>query len=79
MAVDTDVNIPAKERGGASPLRRFFAPVFLPIRRIFGHYLFSSITRRILFLNLAALALLMSGILYLNQFRDGLIDARVES
>lgn len=79
MAVDTDVNIPAKERGGASPLRRFFAPVFVRIRRIFGHYLFSSITRRILFLNLAALALLMSGILYLNQFRDGLIDARVES
>ncbi len=30
-------------------------------------------------MNLAALALLMSGILYLNQFRDGLIDARVES
>lgn len=79
MAVDTDVDIPVKERSGDSPLRRFFAPVFLGVRRIFGHYLFSSITRRILFLNLAALALLMSGILYLNQFRDGLIDARVES
>jgi len=79
MAVDTDVDIPVKERSGASALRRFLAPVFLRARRIFGHYLFSSITRRILFLNLAALALLMSGILYLNQFRDGLIDARVES
>src|SRR5690606_32878672 len=44
-----------------------------------GHYLFSSLTRRILFLNLAALAVMVTGILYLNQFRDGLIDARVES
>ncbi|NER81638.1 MAG: histidine kinase, partial [Leptolyngbya sp. SIO1D8] len=49
------------------------------LRRLFGRHLFSSITRRILILNLAALGLLMSGILYLNQFRDGLIDARVES
>ena len=50
-----------------------------PFRRLLGHYVFSSLTRRILFLNLAALAVLVSGILYLNQFRDGLIDARVES
>ena len=40
---------------------------------------FSSLTRRIVFLNLTALAVLLSGILYLNQFREGLIDARVES
>jgi two-component system sensor histidine kinase ChvG len=40
---------------------------------------FSSLTKRIVFLNLAALAVLLSGILYLNQFRGGLIDARVES
>nr|WP_255561815.1 sensor histidine kinase [Pseudohoeflea sp. DP4N28-3] len=49
------------------------------IRRIFGHVLFSSLTRRILSLNLLALFVLVSGILYLNQFREGLIDARVES
>lgn len=79
MAVDTDTNSTANARSTLSPLRRFFAPLFRNIRRIFGHYLFSSITRRILFLNVAALALLMSGILYLNQFREGLIDARVES
>ena len=42
-------------------------------------HVFSSLTRRILFLNLAALVVLVAGILYLNQFRDGLIDARVES
>jgi hypothetical protein len=43
------------------------------------HFIFSSLTHRILFLNLAALGVLMSGILYINQFREGLIDARVES
>lgn len=39
----------------------------------------SSLTRRILMLNLAALVALVGGILYLNQFRAGLIDARVDS
>jgi len=48
-------------------------------QRFLGHYIFSSLTRRILFLNLAALCVLVVGILYLNQFRDGLIEARVES
>ncbi|MGU3574056.1 stimulus-sensing domain-containing protein [Brucellaceae bacterium C25G] len=56
-------------------LRRLLAPV----RKVLGNYLFSSLTRRILFLNLAALAVLVSGILYMNQFRDGLVDAKVES
>ncbi len=40
---------------------------------------FSSLTRRIVFLNLAGLVALVSGVLYLSQFRAGLIDARVES
>jgi two-component system, OmpR family, sensor histidine kinase ChvG len=40
---------------------------------------FSSLLRRILVLNLAALVVLLTGILYMNQFREGLIDARVES
>ncbi len=40
---------------------------------------FSSLTRRIVILNLVALALLVIGILYLNQFRAGLIDAKVQS
>jgi two-component system sensor histidine kinase ChvG len=47
--------------------------------RTLRHAFFSSLTRRIVSLNLAALAVLLSGILYLNQFREGLIDARVES
>ncbi|MFD1332631.1 stimulus-sensing domain-containing protein [Methylopila musalis] len=40
---------------------------------------FSSLTRRIVVLNLAGLLALASGILYLNQFRAGLIEARVQS
>ena len=40
---------------------------------------FTSLTRRIVILNLAALIVLVSGILFLNQFRAGLIDARVSS
>jgi two-component system sensor histidine kinase ChvG len=40
---------------------------------------FSSLTRRILFLNVAGLLALVVGILYLSQFRAGLIDARIQS
>jgi two-component system, OmpR family, sensor histidine kinase ChvG len=47
--------------------------------QLFRFIFFSSLTRRIVVLNLTALAVLLSGILYLNQFREGLIDARVES
>jgi two-component system, OmpR family, sensor histidine kinase ChvG len=46
---------------------------------LFSALAFSSLARRILVLNLAALVVLLSGILYMNQFREGLIDARVES
>ena len=39
----------------------------------------SSLTRRIIFLNLTGLFALVLGVLYLSQFRAGLIDARRES
>jgi two-component system sensor histidine kinase ChvG len=39
----------------------------------------SSLTRRIVVLNLAGLIALLVGFLYLNQFRQGLIEARVQS
>jgi two-component system, OmpR family, sensor histidine kinase ChvG len=39
---------------------------------------FSSLTRRIVFLNIAGLLAFVLGILYLTQFRAGLIDARVQ-
>jgi Signal transduction histidine kinase len=59
--------------------RRIWSRPFILIRRIFGHAVFSSLTRRILFFNITATVVLVGGILYLNQFREGLIDARVES
>ena len=49
------------------------------IGRFFGRYVFTSLTQRIIFLNMAALFVLLSGILFLNQFRDSLIEAREES
>ncbi|BDV35812.1 stimulus-sensing domain-containing protein [Methylocystis iwaonis] len=42
-------------------------------------HLSSSLTRRIVVLNLGGLVALLGGFLYLNQFREGLIDARVQS
>ena len=40
---------------------------------------FSSLTRRIVSLNLAGLVALVASILYLSQFRAGLIDARAST
>ncbi|MDO9411619.1 MAG: sensor histidine kinase [Pseudolabrys sp.] len=51
-------------------------------RSAWGFFLaqsFSSLTRRIVFLNLTGLIALLAGVLYLSQFRAGLIDARVQS
>jgi two-component system sensor histidine kinase ChvG len=56
--------------------------VLRPVRNMLGglgRAATSSLTRRIVILNLAALVALASGILYLNKFRAGLIDTRVES
>ncbi|TCT08291.1 sensor histidine kinase [Aquabacter spiritensis] len=49
------------------------------VRRFVAFNGFSSLTRRIVLLNLAGLCALVSGILYLSEFRAGLIDARVQS
>ena len=80
MAIDLQLGKPAvavkRPRGF---LGKALGVVTVPMRRFLGHHVFSSLTRRILFLNLAGLAVLVAGILYLNTFRDGLIDARVES
>ena len=47
--------------------------------QFFAAQSFSSLTRRIVFLNLTGLLALVVGILFLSQFRAGLIDARVQS
>lgn len=79
MAVDAELKKPAIAVRRAARRPAYLTRVTVPLRRFLGHHIFSSLTRRILFLNLAALGVLVIGILYLNQFRDGLIDARVES
>ncbi len=82
IASETPSRNDEKARGGRrAALARpsVLSKLFLPMRRVLGHYIFSSLTQRIVVLNLAGLGVLVVGILYLNQFRDGLIDARVES
>ncbi len=76
--LEKDLDEPEGRRASRSP-RWYWTYPFVLIRRIFGNAVFSSLTRRILFFNLVALVVLVAGILYLNQFREGLIDARVES
>jgi two-component system, OmpR family, sensor histidine kinase ChvG len=56
-----------------------FSGVARNIWQFFVTQSFSSLTRRIVILNLVGLFLLVIGVLYLSQFRAGLIDARVQS
>ena len=80
MATDIEVTKPAVAGKDPAPAASGpMARLAVSVRRFLGHHVFSSLTKRILFLNMAALGILVVGILYLNQFRDGLIDARVES
>ncbi len=55
------------------------APWIKRFGRAISSRLASSLTRRIVVLNLGGLVALLLGFLYLNQFREGLIDARVQS
>lgn len=48
-------------------------------RKIEGGFPFGSLTQRIVILNLFGFAILVTGILFLNQFRAGLIEAKVQS
>jgi two-component system sensor histidine kinase ChvG len=66
--------VPERLRAGG----RFLRPVRGRLAAL-GRAATSSLTRRIVLLNLAALIALVAGILYLNQFRAGLIDTRVQS
>lgn len=70
-------------RGGQAARRRVFMSRLSERLRAFGRLVFvrasSSLVRRIVVLNLAGLVAMLAGILYLNQFRAGLIEARVQS
>jgi two-component system sensor histidine kinase ChvG len=77
-------NAEAKKQAAEAPRaeRDRFGAIRRPLRRAWGFFVsqsFSSLTRRIVFLNLAGLVALLIGVMYLSQFRAGLIDARVQS
>jgi two-component system, OmpR family, sensor histidine kinase ChvG len=75
---DGDVLEPARPK--ASPARkRILAVRMRRVSRAVTARFASSLTRRIIVLNLGGLVALLIGFLYLNQFRQGLIDARVQS
>ena len=59
--------------------RRQLAHLLLRGWHLFVRVAFSSLSRRIVFLNVTGLLALVVGVLYLSQFRAGLIDARVQS
>lgn len=67
------------EAGVEAPARAGLARRVRRIGQAVVTRLSSSLTRRIVVLNLAGLVALFLGFLYLNQFRAGLIDARVQS
>jgi len=69
--VASSSDTPAPKRRRFYRLRR--------VLRFLSEHSFSSLTRRIVILNFVGLFALMVGILYLSQFRAGLIDARVQS
>jgi two-component system sensor histidine kinase ChvG len=71
----------ARDTTGASstPKMSIWHRVRHPLKLFFGRYVFTSLTQRIIFLNMAALFVLLVGIMFLNQFRDSLIEAREES
>ncbi|EFL89742.1 sensor histidine kinase [Ahrensia sp. R2A130] len=80
VAGDTQKGDVQKEAAGSPPAQPSKKKQFRKAAwRFGGRVLFTSLTRRIIFLNLAGLVVLLSGILFLNQFRDSLIEAKVES
>lgn len=66
---------PSSGNGSGKPQKGLASRLFSGFRRA----LFSSLSRRILILNMTALAVLLATILYVNQFREGLTDAKIES
>jgi two-component system sensor histidine kinase ChvG len=68
-----------KPLGRAERIRQRATAVLMSAWLFFKHLSFSSLSRRIIFLNVTGLVVLVIGILWLSQFRAGLIDARVQS
>jgi two-component system sensor histidine kinase ChvG len=80
--IETDVDAEPPAEGARPPAPRGLRKIGHWLRRagqFFVSQSVSSLTRRIVFLNIAGLLALVMGIMYLSQFRAGLIDARVQS
>ncbi len=71
--------LPPLVRDRRSKKRRSAKVRLARLLRSISTRLSSSLTRRIVVLNLGGLVVLLVLFLYLNQFREGLIDARVQS
>ncbi|MCU4181704.1 sensor histidine kinase [Bosea sp. BH3] len=77
--MDNEARAPRPAGGWRAALGRRFGPFWRRFARAVSLRAASSLTRRILVLNLGGLVALLLGFLYLNQFREGLIEARVQS
>lgn len=76
---DNRAGVPSPARDRRSKKRRGAKVRLARLLRSISTRLSSSLTRRIVVLNLGGLVVLLVLFLYLNQFREGLIDARVQS
>ncbi len=80
--VESQIEADGLDEGSARARPRGVARVGHWLQRAWQFFVtqtFSSLTRRIVFLNVAGLLALSIGITFLSQFRAGLIDARVQS
>lgn len=85
MAVETDRSW-RSFAGSLSFVQQAWFAIWKRVRLVGGffswlinQYRFTSLMRRIVFLNVLGLTVLVAGNLYLNQFRAGLIEAKVKS
>jgi two-component system, OmpR family, sensor histidine kinase ChvG len=79
MSVEAQEGSAAQAPARQSRVGRAASVRLMRILRVAQTRLASSLTRRIVVLNLGGLVALLAGFLYLNQFRESLIDARVQS
>jgi two-component system sensor histidine kinase ChvG len=79
IAADVETTPPEETPARPGRARLEWLGLLRRARHLFITLSFSSLTRRIVSLNLAGLLALVVGILYLSQFRANLIDARVQS
>ena len=79
FATEVEPKRPGENETALKKARRRLAALLEQGWYLFVRVTFSSLSRRIIFLNVTGLLALVIGILYLSQFRAGLIDARIQS